>query len=517
MPVLVFLQVDPLRRSNSALAEGIAKDILPYFAEAKVENTDEWDDPNRSVHDLIPRIRGVQIKITVPDITTNEELFEMRDALYSNLGLIGGRDKIDFERKNWKKDETFPYEIVVLVAIAVTLLLVGLFFIMRGLASSVRKALSESTSQNKGGSNNAAAMAMAAPPPMAREKNLASAGNLQVNDSLRLADKIDELLLKLNEDPAFPTLEDMIDFEEKVIEDPAFIGTILQEMPRKMQEELFRRGSSPKWLDAFFQNATLDIDKYQFVLQLSYRKRDLAGKGWQELLISLWRLGEDLTNFMKTIEQRDALGILAWMPTRISIPTAREAFPGGWGILLKSDFKPAPLPEKIIQDLMEKATSRKAFNSLEMVNRYRHERGLLDFLRICTLEEERDIYRASKGDAGIHLLRPPFYPIFEGNEEDLKQLAEQVTGPDWGRALFNVDRGLRSKITHFFNDSKNYQMIETLKQCDQGGITMNEVGQMREKIARIYAKNLQQKQNSKASAAKAQKPEANGGSRNAAA
>jgi hypothetical protein len=171
----------------------------------------------------------------------------------------------------------------------------------------------------------------------------------------------------------------------------------------------------------------------------------------------------------------------------------------------------------MILDLMEKATTRKAFNSLEMVNRYRHERGLLDFLRICTLEEERDIYRASKGDAGIHLLRPPFYPIFEGSEEDLKQLADQVTGPDWGRALFNVDRGLRSKITQFFNDSKNYQMIETLKQCDQGGISMNEVGQMREKIARIYAKNLQQKQNSKASAAKAQKPEAKGGPTNAAA
>jgi hypothetical protein len=518
MPVLVFLQVDPLRRSNSAMAESIAKDILPYFAEAKVDNIDEWDDPNRSVHDLVPRIRGVQIKITVPDIVTNEELFEMRDALYSNLGLIGGRDKIDFERKNWTKEEKFPYEIVALVGIAVSIILAGLFFIMRGLASSVRKALSESASQNKGGGNNAAAMAMAAPAPMPREKNnLANAGNLQVNDSLRLADKIDELLQKLNEDPAFPCLEDMIDFEDKVIEDPAFIGTILQEMPRKMQEELFRRGSSPKWLDAFFQNTTLDIDKYQFVLQLSYRKRDPAAKAWQELLISLWRLGEDLTNFMKTIEQRDALGILAWMPTRISIPTAREAFPGGWGILLKSDFKPSPLPEKMILDLMEKATTRKAFNSLEMVNRYRHERGLLDFLRICTLEEERDIYRASKGDAGIHLLRPPFYPIFEGSEEDLKQLADQVTGPDWGRALFNVDRGLRSKITQFFNDSKNYQMIETLKQCDQGGISMNEVGQMREKIARIYAKNLQQKQNSKASAAKAQKPEAKGGPTNAAA
>jgi hypothetical protein len=200
---------------------------------------------------------------------------------------------------------------------------------------------------------------------------------------------------------------------------------------------------------------------------------------------------------MKSIEQRDALGILAWMPSRISIPTAREAFPGGWGILLKSDFKPSPPPEEIILNLLEKATSSKPLRSMEMVNSYRHERGLLDFLRICTLEEEKDIYRASKGDAGIHLLRPPFYAIFEGAHDDLKMLADQVSGHDWGRALFDIDRALLSKITLFFPDSKTYQMIETLKQCDQGDITMNEVGQMREKIAGIYAKNMQIKQNSK--------------------
>ncbi len=525
MPVLVNLQVDPLRRSPSALSENFSKDILPYFSEAKVDNVDEWDESTKTVHDLLPRIRSVQVKITVPDVVTNDDLYEMRDALYSNLGLIGGRDKIEFDRKNWKKDAALPYELIGMVAAAVVILLIGLFFIMKGLAGSLRKALADSASQQKGGSQAGAAMAMPPSAPAgAREKSGLglSGNNLQMNDSLRLADKIEELLKKLAEDPAFPTLEDMIDFEDKVIEDPAFVGTILQEMPRKMQEELFRRGSSPKWLDSFFQNSSLDIDKYQFILQLTYRKRDAAGKAWQELLISLWRLGDGLTDYMKGIEQRDALGILAWMPSRISIPTAREAFPGGWGILLKSDFKPSPPPEKIINDLMEKATSRKAFNSLDMVNRYRHERGLLDFLRICTLEEERDIYRASKNDAGIHLLRPPFFPIFEGSDEELKQLADQVSGPDWGRALFNVDRALRGKITHFFHDSKNYQMIETLKQCDHGGITMNEVGQMREKIGRIFAKNQQSKPSAKAApkeAAPAQAPKADqgGGKNNASA
>ncbi len=522
MSVLVNLQVDPLRRSSTSLSEGIAKDILPYFSEARIENVDEWDDASKTVHNLLPRIRSVQVKITVPDIVTNEELFEMRDSLYSNLGLIGGRDKIEFERKPWKKESAVAYETIGLVSIAVLILLLGLFLIMRGLAGSLRKAMSDANGQQKGGGSASAPMPVAAAPASNREKNLMPGGNLQMNDSLRLADKIEELLKKLGEDPAFPTLEDMIDFEDKVVEDPGFIGTILQEMPSKMQEDLFRRGSSPKWLDAFFKNSALDFEKYHFVLQLTYRKRDPAKRVFQELLISMWRLDEEITSFMKSIEQRDALGILAWMPTRISIPTAREAFPGGWGILLKSDFKPSPPPEKMILDMMEKVTSIKPFNSMEMVNRYRHERGLLDFLRICTLDEEKDIYRASKGDAGIHLLRPPFYPIFEGAEEDLKVLADQVSGPDWGRALFNIDRSLRGKITHFFHDSKNYQMIETLKQCDQGGITMDEVGLMREKIARIYDKNLHLKQNPKTANKEMKKdagpkPDQQGGKNNATA
>ena len=64
---------------------------------------DEWDDPAKSIHDLLPRIQNVALQITMPQYISDDELFELRDSLYSNLNIIPGRDKIEFVRKNWEK------------------------------------------------------------------------------------------------------------------------------------------------------------------------------------------------------------------------------------------------------------------------------------------------------------------------------------------------------------------------------------------------------------------------------
>ncbi|MFY7927636.1 MAG: hypothetical protein ACOVS5_02085 [Oligoflexus sp.] len=504
MPVLVFVQVDPLRRSQTPLAEPIAREILPYFNEVPAEQpVDEWDDHQRSVHDLIPRIRSVNIKITVPDLVSNDELYEMRDSLFSNLALIGGRDRIEFERKQWLQKQTWPYEEMIMVGIAVSILLIGLYVILRNFVQALTTTFKESAPKTT---------QSAPPPPMPLalaqkpdQDKVATSSTMQINDSIRVADKLRVILKSLGDDPAFPTLEDMMALEEKVDEDPAFIGTLLQEMPHQMQEEIFKRSSSERWLEAFFINKTPDIEKFNFVQKLSHHKRDEKLRNWTDLLIVLWRLGDQLGPFIKGIDQRDALGILAWMPTKISIPLARENFPGGWGILLRHDFKPNPLPESALEALKAKALAIKGYKSFDLLQRYRHERGLLDFLRTCSLEEEREIYRASRPDASIHTVRPPFFIVFEAPEDELRYVADRFSAADWGKALFKIDRSLRQRITQYFSESKNYQMIEVLKQYDRFGLGDEEVGVMREQIARLLNQGQKDKQ------ASSQKPQRSGG------
>ena len=111
------------------------------------------------------------------------------------------------------------------------------------------------------------------------------------------------------------------------------LGGILNEMPQDMRDKIFQRGKDTAWLEAFFSNGELGLEAYQFILNLTRKSRDESKAEWEDLLISLWRLGPELTGFMRGLEQRDALGIFAWMPIETSLPAATEAFPGAWGIL----------------------------------------------------------------------------------------------------------------------------------------------------------------------------------------
>jgi hypothetical protein len=501
MPVLVNMSVTPLRSNTSPVFREQVNDPLPFFSLATDNPQDAWDDPSKSVHDLIPRIQSVNARIALPDTIDDDDLYELRDTLYSNLGLIPGRDQIVFERRNWQVGEKgLSQEWMLFGGGVVALLLLGAFLIIRGSAGQIEKGLKSVAAANQeasGGAGGTAMMNLGGAPGGSggadSEQHAAASNDIHFNDTLKIAKRIEELIVKLDNDEAFPDLDDMIEMERSAVEDPGFLGAILQEMPKDMQECLFRKSRDTSWLKAFFEHSPLTADSYQFVLRLSYRKREPDHKKWQEMLIALWRLGETLPDFIKTLSQRDALGILAWMPTEISVPTARKAFPGAWGILLRHDFKPDPLPGDQIADITQKALMKKPYNDIKTLDHYSHERGLLSYLRVCPLEEERDIYNASPDDASIRVVRPPFYVVFEASDEDRQELANQVDVQDWGVALFNTDRDLRSKITDFMPQKRKFLLIEVLKHCDRNRTSPERVGLAREKIGTLFAKYRQAK------------------------
>lgn len=499
LPVLVSITVDPLRRNESPLPAASEIEILPFYTVQESQRLDEWDDPSKSVHDLLPRIRSVSARISIPNKITDEEIFETRDALFSNLGLIPGRDRIEFERRNWQVDRTeFPEEWLYIIGGSLLILMMGAFVILRLSVGRIEAGLRAVSSSGNDKAAPTPAAAPAAPPPSREtQKSPGFGGELQFNDGLKVAERVAEQLKKLSLEPSFPELSDMIDMEEKAEQDPAFLGAIIQEMPKRMQDEIFMRGSSTSWLRVFFEQSPLNMESYQFVLRLVHRKRLSENKAWTELLVLMWRLGPELINFIGSLSQRDALGILAWMPTAISVPVARKAFPGAWGILLKPDFKPPPLPEDQITDLTQKALQLRPYHSTKMLDQYHHEQGLLSYLRTCSLQEERDIYSASGDNASIRVIRPPFFEVFEYEQSLREELANSINIDTLGKAMFNIDRDLRSLITDFIPQKKKFQFIEVLKACDRDSISAEDVGKARENVARIFNRRFQEIQGDK--------------------
>ena len=113
IPVLFNVKVTPLRRQVDTSRSDENTEGLPFFAEQKIDVRDEWDDPSKSIFELIPRIQAINIKILLPDTVKDDDLNEMRENLFANLDLIEGRDRIVFERKVWGSSDGYPLEILV--------------------------------------------------------------------------------------------------------------------------------------------------------------------------------------------------------------------------------------------------------------------------------------------------------------------------------------------------------------------------------------------------------------------
>ena len=107
--ILLFnVKVTPLRRQVDTSRSDENTEGLPFFAEQKIDIRDEWDDPSKSIFELIPRIQAINIKILLPDTVKDDDLNEMRENLFANLDLIEGRDRIVFERKVWGSSDGYP-------------------------------------------------------------------------------------------------------------------------------------------------------------------------------------------------------------------------------------------------------------------------------------------------------------------------------------------------------------------------------------------------------------------------
>ena len=82
---------------------------------------------------------------------------------------------------------------------------------------------------------------MAAPVNIEPKREEKKSQNIQLNDSMKVAEKLESLIWKLSDDPGFPTLEDMIELEKVAINNPNMLGGILNEMPQDMRDKIFQR------------------------------------------------------------------------------------------------------------------------------------------------------------------------------------------------------------------------------------------------------------------------------------
>jgi len=290
VPYFALVMIDPLRRTEG-YRDGGQSEQLPFLEIEKEEITDEWDDPNVSVHRLLSRVRKVSIILQVPDTLNDNEVNEVKDTVFQALHLMPARDELKIDRKAWKQANN-PVWLYGSFAIGAALLLVVGFIFVSSL-SSRRIATAIAESKSSGGGGGAVAPAPVANPSGNGNGNGDKHGH---GSDVRFSDpiKIRELLLNIiggvSELKGFPTLLDMITLDQLGKRDAAALGAILMEFTDEERQRIFSLSFEPHWLEALAKPGNADLSSLDVLREILRHPHGTRGNDFENLLIYVWHL-----------------------------------------------------------------------------------------------------------------------------------------------------------------------------------------------------------------------------------
>ena len=297
--------------------------------------------------------------------------------------------------------------------------------------------------------------------------------------------------------PVFPMLSDMLILEELADKALSSFGAFVFEMPRKHQQKVFFRGRSDKWFKGYIEAASVDMDCFLAVEKMLRNRTPSGSEKWEELLVQVWRLGDDSHLFLKQIPSDEAFLILSHLPKSFAVPTAKKAFPGGWAKILEmKDTNPID-DEGKVEEYVERTLQLKPYFSFKSIDDYKKDLELVDYLRLASIKDEEDIYESLSSESHIHNLRPPFYLIFKAEDEEFKEIFNQFELESWAVATINSPREYLKKITNQLDDKKRYIFSTMLKQLDETQFDVKEQIELREEIGRKYRQLVNSKKNGK--------------------
>jgi len=490
-PFLVTVKIDAMMRDKRGNV-GSAGEKLPYYEISEEEIVDEWDDPNYPVLSLVNRVRKIQVNLSVPSQLTDDEISELKNAVFYNLGLLEARDSVDISKRNWNSGEPqwqqgIDWPLVVLGFGIWLMSMIILLVITRFGANKLSKAIVEASINQKtnggGGGGVVNATINATGGGDSKAANFGSA-DLKLQDPIKNREIIATGLKILESHKSFPNLEDILIFHKAAEERPSDLGALLSEFPFETRQKIFSYSYGDKWMEAMIDPSDVSSHSLEILNRCLKNQRNESDREWLDLLIYVWRLNAKKREFFNGIPQSDAFSILFFLPKSFAIDAARDCYPGAWGQLLDPSFSAKKLPREKVAEYMKKALDLFALRDLTVLENYKNERELLGFLKTSDPVAEKEIYMASGESSLLWSIRPPYFKVFELEPAMYDKIVGMYKIEDWAMAMFNVGRGERREIEKRMTDKQKFRYFEMLKSYDLKGPAKQKVGEIREKIGK---------------------------------
>lgn len=492
---MATVSIDAIHRgSGNSKNEG---EKLPYLEIDGEEIVDEWDDPSLSNFALLSRVNKVAVVLSLSDKLTEDEISEIKSALYTNLNLLNARDSIEIRKRNFEKPQKSFLEdnflaFLGLSSVLWAMLILGFGGLFWFLSARIKSGLKTIKIQTVNSGNTSNPVHSAAPADISGDRYNKSAqisGDLKFIDPFKTKEIIATYIEKIKSTSLFPNLDQMVAFDEFCRNNPGECGALLFELPPENLTALFAYSAGNHWLEALndpkeISSASIELLKKVARLQTS-ENSELVG-----LLIQLWRLDKEteLVPFIKSLPQSEAFTLINKLPAHLSLAVAREAYPGAWGSLLNNSFTSVEFSKERISYLDEQLKKVKPLRSLSYISKFKHDQDLIKYLLIADPQAEKEIYEAHENSEQLINLRKPFYQVLEAPEEIKKDFVNKVNIEDWAYSFFNLPRTERRSFEQYFTDKLKFRFFEILKQLDLNNPPHETVGRVREKVANHYYK-----------------------------
>ena len=494
MPFLVNVKVDPMFR-NERNANGVKGEQLPYFDLSAEEIVDEWDDPAKPLNQLQRRVRKTVVTIAVPNQLPEAEAVEIRESTVSFLHLNAARDEVYINRKAWRTYNIQWLE-VLLIGTGILFFLMGMLWINRLSSNKIAKALEESARKSGGGGG--AAVPTTSAGAETKSTRGGGGGEFQMHDPVKLKDLAVRTIDTLCTAPGFPSHLDVFELNEIGKRDTAALGAILVEFPQAVQDKLFAYSMEDFWLMALNEPGAMDFESLMVLRKLLRNKHAEEESAWSALLLSTWRLTQlERIDFLQKVSKDEAIAILKALPKGLALNTARKLFPGGWAQVLEPSAKEVLIDAKRCETLCNIAQSIRPLRTRSLLAQYREELELISHLLTADPDEEREIYQVLSKDSRIPSVRPPFFKLFDQDEETCRLVFSAFAVGLWAKVLADLKPTERQKIESFLSEKQRFLYNDLIRQVSSETQTQKEeTGRIRLQIA-AYLHSLLQKKTEK--------------------
>jgi|GEM_PF-2881176 len=516
-PFSVTVTIDPLRRQG-VVEKGSSR--LPLMG-IDDEIQDEWDDVDKLDYELLSRVNRISVKLLLPESFSKDQIENIKGLVRSRIPFVEGRDFIDVEQKNLAvAEQTEPsYAKWFFLFAGIMLVIYGGIHLLVNLAATnkLTKALKNIKIESTQSSSGAGALASASPSSYgAQEKSSFGSGqsswgsgDVQLHDSIKMAEIVKDFITLLEQKEAFPVLEDMVLLEKEILKFPHSVGSLISTFPPHLRDRVFSYSYSKDWFKALLEGGAVDSKSFEIVSKLVKNSRDNQTYYQQQFLMVCWRSKDYLPEFLRQIEPDDAIAILRSLPRSLSIEVGRAVIPGKWAMLLETGHGIESLDELKIKGYQKSLLKKTPLRSSQFLEVYKKDLELIDYLKSVDPIVEKEVYLAAGDGSALVTLRAPFYKVLEAEIDFLKPFVSTIAIENWAHAFYNIPKLNRSHVEKCFTDRQRFLLVDLMKKFDKSGFDMQKVSYSRDLIAHSFDKYATQANSNKSQPTENQKLEQN--------